>query len=157
MSDWTHEQLRVKAMRWLKNDLHCGVVLSETVSVVGEIPDAIGWKYGRSYCVECKVSRADFMRDKDKLSRTSGNAMGENFYYLAPPEIIRLGDLESGVGLLEAIPKGIKVQCHAQYRALSAEGHRNEKFMLLSAVRRIKCREFLLIGADEIDQHLAAD
>jgi hypothetical protein len=31
-----------------------------------EIPDAIGWNTHGSVVVECKTSRADFMRDRDK-------------------------------------------------------------------------------------------
>ena len=38
----THGDLVKRAGRWLRNTLHCGVVFEEMVSIIPEIPDAIG-------------------------------------------------------------------------------------------------------------------
>ena len=58
-----------KAERWLRA-YGCGIVLSEQACGNGEIPDAIGWKRAcHSVVVECKVSRADFLADREKACR----------------------------------------------------------------------------------------
>ena len=65
----THAQLVERAVRWLRA-YRCGVVLSEQACVSGEMPDAIGWKRAsHSVLVECKVTRADFLADRDKPFR----------------------------------------------------------------------------------------
>ncbi len=97
----THEDLRKAAVRWLTNNQKCSVVLSEIVTAAGEIPDAIGWKYGHSYLVECKASRSDFHANGNKCHSRSGSGMGQRRFFLCPPEIIRSDDLlESDYGLL---------------------------------------------------------
>ena len=62
----THPQLVERAVAWLRS-YRCGVVLSEQACASGEIPDAIGWKRAcHSVLVECKVSRGDFLSDRDR-------------------------------------------------------------------------------------------
>ena len=81
----THEKLVAKAVAWLRR-YGCGVVLSEQSCANGETPDAIGWKRAcHSVVVECKISRADFLADRDKPFRQNSKlAMGCERYYLAP-------------------------------------------------------------------------
>ena len=65
----THAQLVHRAVAWLRS-YRCGVILSEQACLSGEMPDAIGWKRAcHSVLVECKVARADFLRDRDKPFR----------------------------------------------------------------------------------------
>ena len=78
----THEDLRKRAVRWLTNTKHCGVVLSEIVSACSEIPDAVGWHGHFSYSVECKVSRSDFLRNGDKIHSRTGRGVGQLRYFL---------------------------------------------------------------------------
>ena len=62
----THPELVEYAVGWLRG-YRCGVILSEQACVSGEMPDAIGWKRAsHSVLVECKISRADFLADRDK-------------------------------------------------------------------------------------------
>jgi hypothetical protein len=65
----THEQLCVRARRWLSGTMRCKPVFSNCASC-SEIPDAIGWtsryKYHGSIVVECKTSRSDFYSEKKK-------------------------------------------------------------------------------------------
>ena len=65
----THAQLVQKAVAWLRS-YRCGVILSEQACLSGEMPDAIGWKRAcHSVLVECKISRSDFLVDRDKPFR----------------------------------------------------------------------------------------
>lgn len=68
----THEQLTVRAARWLKSNGHI-IVLRELVFGDGaERPDAFGWKAGHSTLIECKRTRSDFLADiAKKLGRQS--------------------------------------------------------------------------------------
>jgi hypothetical protein len=64
-----HALLVRRAVEWLRR-YRCGVVLSEQACVSGEMPDAIGWKRAcHSVLVECKISRADFLADRNKPFR----------------------------------------------------------------------------------------
>ncbi len=160
----THEELRKEAVRWLTNTKHCGVVLSELRSAALETPDAIGWKYGQSILVECKVSRSDFHANKDKPSVRAGIGMGRQRYFLCPEGLIKVGDLDdlmesatgeltwdcSGYGLLWLCQSGrIAVKKEAPARATD---HVGEIRMLVSALRRVKTREFLTIIQGQEDE-----
>jgi hypothetical protein len=141
----THEELRKAAVRWLTNSQKCSVVLSEMVSAAGEIPDAIGWKYGFSYLVECKVSRSDFKRNGDKHFIRNGSGMGCKRFFLCPKDLVTVDDLEgSEYGLLWIGESGhIRILREAEQRETDA---RKEICMLTSALRRVRTREFLTIN-----------
>ena len=68
------------------------------------MPDAIGWKKEcHSVLVESKVSRADFLADREKSFRQKPElGIGCERYYLAPRGLIRIEELPAGWGLLEA-------------------------------------------------------
>ena len=140
----THKELIVRAARWLKGSKGCSVVLTELVTAAGEIPDAIGWKGSVSTLVECKTSRSDFLRDKEKGSRLAGINMGQHCYYLVPPGLITKEETPAYWGLLECHPRMIKVIKKSGGRPLlSIDDHRatfarqkREVIMLVSALRR---------------------
>lgn len=149
----THEDLRKAAMRWLTNTKHCGVVLSEMASAAGEVPDAIGWNGGFSILVECKASRSDFLANRDKPFIRSGRGMGRQRYFLCRTGLIRAADLvdvnpEMGIsdwdyGLLWLRDSGrITVEKEAPNRETDSHG---EIRMLVSALRRVRSREFIAI------------
>src|SRR3954469_6014093 len=98
----THSQLVETAVRWLRK-YRCGVVLSEQACVSGEMPDAIGWKRAcHSVLVECKVSRADFLADRDKPFRKNAEAdVGCERFYLIVHGLVRQDELPPTWGLLE--------------------------------------------------------
>src|ERR1700747_3574300 len=98
----THAQLGERAVRWLRG-YRCGVVLSEQACVSGEMPDAIGWKRAcHSVLVECKVSRADFLADRNKPFRLNSQmGVGSERVYLVPKGLVRVEELPPGWGLLE--------------------------------------------------------
>ena len=67
------------------------MVLSEQACLSGEMPDAIGWKRAcHSVLVECKLSRADFLADRDKpFRRKQEMGLGCERFYLTPSGLLR--------------------------------------------------------------------
>src|SRR4051812_48028888 len=89
--DAEHESLRKIAVKWLTNSGHT-VVLSELVSSAFETPDAIGWKYGNSTLVECKVSRSDLKANATKPSVIGDRCVGRKRYFMVPDGLIDASD-----------------------------------------------------------------
>ena len=136
-----HEKLVEKAVRWLRS-YGCGVVLSEQSSRSGETPDAIGWKRAcHSVLVECKLSRADFLADRDKpFRRTPQTGMGCERYYLAPRGLLKPLELPAGWGLLEVEGNRVHLVSPAAKKMRSTQGFRWEMNLLLASLRRVEVR-----------------
>ena len=137
----THAKLVAMAVQWLRR-YRCGVVLSEQACVSGEMPDAIGWKKAcRSVLVECKVSRADFVADRDKPFRQRPEiGVGCERYYLVPRGLVRIEELPTGWGLLEVWGREIE-RVKASARNLRCDaGFQNEMNLLLASLRRVEIR-----------------
>jgi len=137
----THAKLVSMAVRWLRH-YRCGVVLSEQACVSGEMPDAIGWKRAcHSVLVESKVSRADFLADRDKPFRQKPEmGVGCERYYLAPRGLIRTEELPAEWGLLEVCGREIE-RVKASAKNLRSEiGFQNEMNLLLASLRRVEIR-----------------
>lgn len=148
MTTLTHEDLRKAAVRWLTNSKKCSVVLSEMVSAAGEIPDAIGWKGGFSYVVECKARRSDFHANKLKCHERGNNGMGSHRYFLCTPDTVTVEDLaESDYGLLWIGEDGNFRDIRVKREPVTREPNfKKEISMLVSALRRVRTREFLTIS-----------
>jgi hypothetical protein len=119
----THAQLQCLAQRLLKGPRReyrfpnperegwfirhgvggCAVVASE-MTAGSEQADALGWSSsGTSTLIECKASRADYLRDLRKPIRNyPDGGMGMQRYYLTAPGVIRQDDDLKGWGHLEA-------------------------------------------------------
>lgn len=137
----THTQLVERAVRWLRG-YRCGVVLSEQACVSGEMPDAIGWKQAcHSVVVECKVTRADFVRDRAKPFRQKPEkGVGSERYYLTPSGLVKTEELPAGWGLLE-MQRGKIEMAHPSAKNLrTATGFRYEMNLLLASLRRVEVR-----------------
>lgn len=155
-------------MSWLKRSQYvpygkqtspgagCTIVLSELTSVAGEIPDAIGWRYGHSVLVECKVSRSDFFADAAKPHRIHGSGPGEVRYFMVPEGLVKAAELPEGWGLLEVSGRSVNTVLKAPTRTIDLAGHKTEKIFLLSTIRRIRTREFLIISAEHLEECLEA-
>jgi len=89
-------------VRWLSRQ--CYVVLYEFATPADENPDVIGWVAGAgSVLLECKLTRADFLKDAAKAVRKNPRAgMGHRRYYLCPPDVVHVKDLPPKWGLLWA-------------------------------------------------------
>jgi len=137
----THPQLVEKAVRWLRS-YRCGVVLSEQACTSGEMPDAIGWKKAcHSVLVECKVSRADFLADRQKPFRVKPQkGVGCERFYLTPPALVTVEELPAGWGLLEYRRGRIEILHSAAKDQRTAAGFRYEMNLLLASLRRVEVR-----------------
>ena len=138
----THERLVELAVGWLRR-YGCGIVLSEQVCQSGETPDAIGWRARcRSVVVECKVSRNDFLVDRDKpWRRRPETAMGCERFYLAPAGLLAPAELPAGWGLLEYAGRKIAARVPPAARSLrTAKGFEHEMNLLLASLRRVEVR-----------------
>lgn len=109
----SHRDLSDLALKWLKRPLSknghgCQIAFAEPrISYLdGETPDAIGFRVstrrygGGSTVVECKTSRSDFLRDREKPHRADGRGMGRFRYFLCPEGLIDVDEVPSGWGLL---------------------------------------------------------
>jgi hypothetical protein len=137
----THGQLVARAVEWLRA-YRCGVVLSEQACSSGEMPDAIGWKGAcHSVVVECKISRADFLADREKPFRQKPSlGMGCERFYFAPSGLLRGEELPPGWGLLEYGNRKIVMIRPAVKNQRSARGFRYEMNLLLASLRRVEVR-----------------
>ncbi len=129
------------AVRWLRQ-YRCGVVLSEQACVSGEMPDAIGWKKAcHSVLVECKVSRGDFLADRDKPFRLKPEAgVGCERYYLAPRGLIRADEVPAGWGLLEVEGREVERVKSSAKNLRTELGFKSEMNLLLASLRRVEIR-----------------
>jgi len=137
----THAQLVEKAVRWLRS-YRCGVVLSEQACTSGEMPDAIGWKKAcHSVMVECKVTRGDFLVDREKPWRQKPEkGVGSERFYLALPGLIGTDELPSGWGLLEFRRGRVEMVRESENNLRTAVGFRYEMNLLLASLRRVEVR-----------------
>jgi len=137
----THAQLVERAVRWLRR-YRCGVVLSEQACLNGEMPDAIGWKQAcHSVLVECKVTRADFLADRDKPFRLKPEkGVGSERFYLTPPSLMKVEELPAGWGLLELRRGRIEIVQTSAKNLRTAAGFRSEMNLLLASLRRVEVR-----------------
>jgi hypothetical protein len=137
----THAQLVEKAVRWLRS-YRCGVVLSEQACVSGEMPDAIGWKRAcHSVLVECKVTRADFLAERDKPFRQKPEqGVGCERFYLTPLALLKPEELPSGWGLLEYRRGRIEMVQRSAKNLRTSKGFGYEMNLLLASLRRVEVR-----------------
>ncbi|HZR55239.1 MAG TPA: hypothetical protein VFA74_00075 [Terriglobales bacterium] len=137
----THTQLVQKAVEWLRR-YRCGVVLSEQACISGEMPDAIGWKKAcHSVVVECKISRADFIADRNKLSRQRPDiGLGCERFYFMPAGLARPEELPAGWGLLEFHNRKVILIRRSAKNFRSEVGFKYEMNLLLASLRRVEIR-----------------
>ena len=137
----THAQLVQKAVLWLQTH-GCGVILSEQGCASGEVPDAIGWRRAcDSVLIECKLSRADFLADRDKPFRRSPElGVGCERFYLTPRQLLDPKELPAGWGLLECVGKKIAVMKRSARNLRRSIGLRYEMNLLLASLRRVEIR-----------------
>lgn len=103
----THLECVQAATQYLSK--RCDVVLPEFFCWNGELADVIGFKQSRmtSTLIECKISRSDFLGDKNKPFRIDpAKGMGDYRYYCCPKNMIKKEEVPEGWGLLYAYPSG---------------------------------------------------
>lgn len=143
----THDALVEQAKKWLEeahgNKFACGFVLAEFSCRASEIPDVIGFNADRSILIECKVSRADFLRDKRKPHRNYIRALGNLRYFLTLPSVACPEDIKNGWGLLYATDRQIEEVKESQYFGDNSV-KAGEWSILYSIVRRVRLRGLLV-------------
>lgn len=145
----THSDLIKIGARWLKkheqNSLipNCSFIVSEltTATSTGEIPDIIGWCSWVSVLIEVKVSRADFLRESNKVFRNiPENGIGEFRFFLCPKNLIIPSELPENWGLLYCNEKGkIEMVRVATKQKANLDC---ERTMLMSVIRRNNLKDF---------------
>lgn len=137
---FSHNDLVAKARNWLWKQ-GCAVVITE-MACTREEPDAIGFQAGgHSILVECKISRNDFLTDRQKRALRQFVGMGTHRYYLIPASIdIEPGEVPEKYGLLvckdkRSLPKIITPAgvFYPTHRTII-----NEVALLVSAMRRMR-------------------
>jgi len=139
----THQQLVHMAEQWLRRCYRCGIVLSEQSCASGETPDVIGWKDScRSVLIECKISRSDFLSDREKPFRQKPETgMGCERFYLVPQGMITKDDLPRAWGLLEYKRREISLTVKPGRQSQRTEtGLMWEMNLLLASLRRVEVR-----------------
>ena len=132
-----HKSLVSLGVRWLRS--RCSIVFYEFATYGNESPDVIGWRSGLSILIECKASRADFIRDAKKFSRRVPEfGMGQHRYYLCPPGVIGVDDLPPDWGLLWAQNRRVKIMKLADGQR--ARNELGEIRFLVSMLRRAQVR-----------------
>lgn len=149
----THGQLVEAAYKWILKRGGCGVAFKEfrTGACNGEFPDVIGFYSGGSLVIECKVSRSDFLADKNKhFRRTPELGMGDHRYYCCPTGLIKAEELPVGWGLLYvdtfyAVTRSVYPKMKADWGDYQVH-YRHEKNikaehgLMYSALRRLQIR-----------------
>lgn len=134
----THKQAVRRMGMWLRNTRSCGVVVTELSTACHETPDAIGF-YGntaQSILVEVKVSRADFLADRDKDFRVfQSMGMGDLRYYACPEGVVRPEDDLGNWGLLEIHERKIKMMRESKEHQANK---RSELKLAVSVMRRLE-------------------
>jgi hypothetical protein len=118
----THADLCRLAAQWLKRPGSrqgpgCVVAFNQTAPMGStEVTDAVGWTglisvaSASSVLVEAKISRADFLADRNKPFRQNPDqGIGDFRYYLAPRGLIAECDLPPKWGLIEHTGRGLAV------------------------------------------------
>lgn len=133
----THGELVTRAERWLRGTKKCRAIITEpTAGVAMEQPDAIGWRRGWfSILVECKVSRADFRADANKLARRHPSlGMGSERWFFTNPGIAVPEDLPEHWGLIEIRGSRAFVVKAAVENAFQDRPHHREILLLVAAL-----------------------
>lgn len=103
---FTHRELCLKAVKFLRNKAKCKYVVCE-LERIGESPDAFGFGGIITHLIEVKVNRSDFKNDKNKIFRMFPQiGIGQHRYYMCPTGLITASELPQNWGLLWVDSKG---------------------------------------------------
>ena len=104
-----HEELVLYSQKWLLKKTRCSIAFTEIKCINSEIADVIGFASGDySILIECKVSRADFLRDRNKSFRDPDlkKAVGKYRFYSCPEGLIKSTEIPDNWGLIYFTTKG---------------------------------------------------
>lgn len=123
----------------------CAVVITEIKAntYAMEEPDVLGFCNKGSILIECKASRADFLKDKEKVFRHPAlkeMALGNQRWYLAPLGIIKPDEVPEDWGLLEVLRN--RDILYPKIRAAIQESNKESEInILISVMRRLNAEK----------------
>lgn len=126
----THKALCTIGASWLIRNHKCRAVLVEKGTFCAEMPDAIGFYADKSFVIEAKTSRADFLADAKKPHRGAGG-MGLFRYYICPKGLISVDEIPEGWGLLYVTEKGIVRKIKEPFAAINRD--KDAEFLMLTS------------------------
>ncbi len=99
----THDEIAEIGARWLRGNGYPVAFSNMRSSAYGEQPDALGLNaYADSFLLEAKISRSDFLSDKNKPWRQHGKeAIGDSRGYITPKGLLKIEEIPYGWWLLE--------------------------------------------------------
>lgn len=152
----THKQLVERATNWIRHNKNCNVVARELRTANTEHPDVIGfYGNGGSVLVECKVSRSDFLADREKIFRHYEDAgMGDFRYFAAPVGLIKLDEVPAGWGLMEVGEHRIKILKEPD---LKTSDKRCEVKVLMSIIRRLEISTAVFVQFNDLQIPVTAE
>jgi hypothetical protein len=104
-------------------------VYKEPQNVTGLIPDCVGFRDLCSHVIEAKTSHSDFLNDKKKKG-----FVGDYFYYLTYPGIIKIEELDESIGLIYHYDNGKNICVKkAEYKD---KGTKNTEIAILLSILR---------------------
>ena len=148
--DFSHRKLVEISYEWLIK--RCGFAFKELRSLSNECPDVLGFRADESILIECKVSRSDFLADKNKpFRKISCNGMGNYRLYCCPKGLIKKEELPEKWGLIYVNEKGKAILVHNCFNSKGGnmfleenrfDSNRVEEMrMLYTALRRLHIRK----------------
>lgn len=146
---FSHRKLVEISYAWLIK--RCGFAFKELRSFSNECPDVLGFRSDESILIECKVSRNDFLADKNKpFRKISCNGMGNYRLYCCPKGLIKKEELPEKWGLIYVNENGKATLVHNCFNNKGGnmfleenrfEANREEEIkMLYTALRRLHIR-----------------
>lgn len=147
----THKQCVEIAYKWCLKNCSVGVAFKElSCAPSNEIADVIAFNSWSSVLIECKVSRSDFLCDKNKSFRKDpAKGMGNKRFYCCPENLINKNELPEGWGLLYINAKG-KCRCvYSPYgtvwngKGFELKNIQAEQGVMYSALRRLMIKGYV--------------
>ncbi|NDW19458.1 hypothetical protein D0T53_11135 [Dysgonomonas sp. 216] len=135
----THHNLCCIAAKWLqgrwsKSKPYADYATVELVTQGWENTDVFGWNCQYSTMIEIKVSRSDFLKDKDKKCRVDWyGSVGNYKYYCCPEGVIKENDLPDKWGLLYVKDGKVEIIKLAEPQETNIE---TERYIFNSIFRR---------------------
>lgn len=130
-----HYKLCLEAAMWLKRQRLSGYkfIAVELVCMAAENPDVWGTNGYQSTMIEVKTSKSDFLKDKEKFSRTHiEHAIGNYRYYLCPEGVIHPLEIPKSWGLLWWVDNTVKLVTAAS----KIDTHNTGELAILCSIMR---------------------
>jgi hypothetical protein len=98
----THGELVDLSHKFVLKNMSCGFGVKELKTTINEIVDVLGFgAWNHSVLIEVKISRQDFLKDKNKPFRKNPErGVGKYRFYCCPKNLIKVEDLPNNWGLI---------------------------------------------------------